>query len=91
MTPEDKLQQHLLMMRGEPPIPLVKMPAIKQALRLRQAGLSYGAISTVMDVYHGCHRTDHAWRNMLRRQGAEPKHRLNSIRLAPQEHPEVES
>jgi hypothetical protein len=88
MTAEERLQQHLLMMRGEPPMPLVKMPAIMQALRLRKAGLSYSSISTVMDVYHGCHRTDHAWRNMLRRQGAEPRHRLNSLRLAPQQYEE---
>ena len=85
MTREDQLQQHLNMMRGEPVIPLAKMQGITQALRLRNAGLTYGAIAKVMSLYHGCDRTEAAWRHHLREHGASPKHHPNSLRLSPQQ------
>ena len=80
-----RLQQHMLKMRTDPVIPLMGIQAITQALRLRHAGLTYGAISKVMSLYHGSHHTEAAWRRTLREQGATAKHHPNSPRLAPQQ------
>lgn len=53
MNETDHLQRQLNLMRGEPAIRLTGKAAIKQALTLRTKGLSYGAIATVMGIYHG--------------------------------------
>ena len=44
-----------------------------QAMKLRRAGLSYPAISIVIEEYHGVARTAAGWRWMLRQHGAPPK------------------
>lgn len=44
-----------------------------QALRLRNAGLTYPAISIVIAEYHGIDRAADSWRYMCRKQGAPPR------------------
>jgi hypothetical protein len=58
-------------------VELDKLEERAQALALRKAGLTYGAIATVMRVYHGSTMTEEGWRWACRRAGAAPKHYLN--------------
>jgi hypothetical protein len=58
---------------GLPAVPLTSGQADAQALRLREAGLSYGAIARVMRSYHGVGMNENTWRHRLRRLGVEPK------------------
>lgn len=83
MTDEQRLQQHLELMHATPIAPLAGIQAVMQALRLREAGLPYAAIATVMRVYHGTLKSEAAWRAMLRHHGAAPKHYRDGPRRAP--------
>jgi hypothetical protein len=58
---------------GQPPVPLTDGQATAQALRLRQAGMSYPQISTVMKIYHGVGGGEEAWRRRLHKAGAPRK------------------
>jgi len=44
-----------------------------QALKMRRAGLSYAAISIVMDEYHGVTRRPSSWRSFCRGAGEPAK------------------
>lgn len=78
------LQEKLDVLRHQNvPLPLVGIPEITQALRLRKAGLTYDGIAKTMQVYHGSTRSGDAWRAALRDAGAPPKHHLNGTRRVP--------
>lgn len=64
------LQAHLNMMRGEAPIPLAGMQAVKQAYRLRMRGLPYTSIALIMGVYHGAWFSTTRWSRVCREMGA---------------------
>jgi hypothetical protein len=49
--------------------------AYEQALHLRQLGLSYNAIATVLGEYHGLRLNEGMARHHCRRLGAEPRPR----------------
>jgi hypothetical protein len=61
----------------EAPLPGTRGQVIAQALRLRRQGLPYGAISRVIDAYHGVYISEGQWRRILRDRGAPPKHYAN--------------
>jgi hypothetical protein len=62
---EREIRRRLL--GGEPVCGLNRPQALRIARTLRQAGLSYPAISTVMTIIFGpaCHASGHAWRKRL--------------------------
>lgn len=75
------LQEQLDALRAKDvPIPLIGVQAITQALRLREAGLTYDAISKTMVLYHGVSKSADWWRKLLREHGAAPKHFANGKR-----------
>jgi hypothetical protein len=80
VTLQDKLN---LLRQQNVPLPLVGIPEVAQALRLRRAGLTYGAIARTMSFYHGSTRSEDSWRHVLRTQGAPPRHYLNGARRVP--------
>lgn len=91
------LQEHLdAVCANKSLVPVTEMDPFEmlaQAIILRKAGLTYGAISVVMRTYHGSNRTEEAWRGALRRAGATPKHYGGSYarRRTPGERLAVES
>lgn len=44
-----------------------------KAIRLRQRGVSYSAIATVIDEFFGVRLSPDGWRTKLRTLGAEPR------------------
>lgn len=79
------LQEKLDVLRHQNvPLPLVGIPEITQALRLRRAGLTYGDIARTMSFYHGSTRSEDSWRYVLREYGAPARHHANGApRVAP--------
>lgn len=69
-TVEERLQQHVQLLRGEPLLRLTGRPAVEQAYRLRVAGVSYEQIAIVMQIYHGEYYTRERWRQQCRELGA---------------------
>lgn len=80
------LQEQLALLRaGNTPLPLVGVQAVTQAIRLRKAGMTYGAIAIAMREYHGCSFSENGWRSKLRARGVPPKHYADgSLRVPPQ-------
>lgn len=71
MTGEQRLFTHQLeCLRGSrPPMKLTTGQSEAQAVRLREAGMSYPSIEVAMRVYHGVERSAHAWQWLCRSRG----------------------
>lgn len=83
---QSQLQDHLARLRGgEPIVPLLPGQAVYQAKRLREAGLTYGAVAQVMALYHGAVKTEAGWQSQLRRMGVPPKHYASRLRTTPRQ------
>lgn len=83
-----KLDDHLKAVRDNRSLAPVsrfddKLEALTQALVLRNLGLTYVDIATVMRVYHGIDRSYYTWRNNLRKLGAPPVNRGNPLTNPP--------
>lgn len=64
---QDKLAE---IREANPPLPLTSWDANLTALELRKLGLTYGAISKVMELYHGHRLSEHGWNLRCRRAGS---------------------
>jgi hypothetical protein len=80
MMDTEVFQAKLAELKGKSaPLPLTSWEANLAALELRKRGLSYGAISKVMELYHGHRLSERGWHARCRRAGSPPRHAAQSI------------